>query len=90
MPETSTAKSSGQIVTGETVRHFFRDIQDHTVVAILALQPSIAELEEAALRAGGADEAFIGLRPERSVVARIVELIEADNAVVDEEPTHGA
>jgi hypothetical protein len=81
------AAPAGQ-VTSETVRHFFRDIEDHTVVAILNLQPSIAQLEEAAIRLAGAGEIFADIHPEGGIVAQIVELVSAETNFEEDRPPH--
>jgi hypothetical protein len=74
-------------VTSETVRHFFRDIEDHTVVAILNLQPSMAQLEEAAIRLAGAGE-IADIHPEGGVVAQIVELVSVETNFEEDRPPH--
>jgi hypothetical protein len=45
---------------------------------ILALKPTFAEVEEAAMRMAGEGETFAGLRPEAGIVARIIELAGPD------------
>jgi hypothetical protein len=75
-------------VTSETVRHFFRDIEDHTAVAILSLQPSVVQLEEAAIRLSGAGEIVADIRPEGGVVTQIVELVSAETSFEDDLPPH--
>jgi len=72
------------MATSEDVKHLFRGIDDHTAAAIMALKPTVAQLEEAMSRASGAGEIFAGLRPAEGNVARILEMIrELDEA---EEP----
>lgn len=60
------------------VKELFGDIDDHTVAAILALKPTLAQLEEASLRALGAGDAFADVREEKGVVAKIAELVAAN------------
>lgn len=86
MNETPSPNPGAQAVTSDVVRHFFRDMDDHTVAAILALEPTIAQLEEAVTRMRGAEETFAGLRAEGGVVARIIELAGVEEAAgYDEE-----
>jgi hypothetical protein len=78
------AKPKTPSVTGEIVRQFFHDIEDHTILAILALEPTPAQLEEAVVRLSGTEEIFADLRPETGVVAQIVELIREERALDEE------
>ncbi|HEY7457691.1 MAG TPA: hypothetical protein VH765_02960 [Xanthobacteraceae bacterium] len=64
-------------VTVEDVMRLFQDVDAETVLAILELRPSIADLEEAALRLIGDDEA-VGRRQATGTVARILDLVEPD------------
>jgi len=68
------ANQSAHFAGSEDVRRLFRHIDDHTVVAILALKPTIAQLEEAVARASGAGDMFAELGGEHGVVARILDL----------------
>lgn len=62
-------------LTPADITRLFGDIDAETVFAILALQPTVAELEEAALHAAGNGEA-VGGRQATSVVAEILDLID--------------
>ena len=64
-------------VTVEDVMRLFQEVDAETVLAILELRPSIADLEEAALRLIGDDEA-VGRRQATGAVARILDLVEPD------------
>ena len=66
---------SARVAGSDDIRRLFRHIDDHTVAAVLALKPTVAQLEEAAARASGAGDIFAGLGPEHGVVARIIELV---------------
>src|SRR5208282_4773812 len=68
------AKQSAHFAGSEDVRRLYRHIEDHTVAAILALKPTIAQLEEAVARASGAGDMFAELGPEHGVAARIIDL----------------
>jgi hypothetical protein len=66
-------------LTSEHVRHFFRKIDDHTVLEILALQPTHAQLEEAATKAIiGSGEIFADRGSEHPIVTKIIELVGTD------------
>lgn len=68
-------------VSPDDVIRLFGDLDTQTLIAILALQPTIADLEEAALRSVGNGEA-VGGRQASGVVAEILDLIDTG----DEEP----
>lgn len=71
--------------TSADVRHFFRKIGDHTVLEILALQPTYAQLEEAATKAViGSGEIFADRGSEQPVVTKIIELVGTDMDLSDE------
>ena len=79
--------NSGQFVrderaTGTDVHQILGDMEDSTAVAILALHPSVAQLEEARVWLDGAGE-VLGKenRPLDGVVAQIFDML----AVQDEE-----
>jgi hypothetical protein len=63
-----------RLAGSEDIRRLFRHIDDHTVSAILALKPTMAQLEEAVARGSGAGDIFAGRGPEHGVVARILDL----------------
>ncbi len=74
MDKSHPANQGAHLAASEDIRRLFRHIDDHTVAAILALKPTMAQLEEAVARAGGAGDMFAELGPEHGVVARILEL----------------
>ncbi len=53
----------------------FQPLDDHTVASVLALKPTLAEVEEAAASSAGAGDVFTGGRPSRGIVEAIVELV---------------
>jgi hypothetical protein len=61
--------------TREDIIRLFRHLDDHAVAAVLALHPTIAQLEEAETRTTGAQDIFADLRPAEGVVAEIIELV---------------
>jgi hypothetical protein len=77
-------KKRSQIAGSEDVRRLFGDIDDHSITHILALKPTIAELEEAAARVAGAGDVFADVRPAEGVVAKIVELISRESEEAEE------
>jgi hypothetical protein len=74
MDKSQPANQSARLAGSEDIRRLFRHIDDHTVVAVLALKPTMAQLEEAVARGSGAGDMFAKLGPEHGVVARILEL----------------
>ena len=71
----SSQAEGPHLATSEDIRRLFRHIDDHTVAAVLALHPTIAQLEEAETRTAGAEDMFADLRPAEGVVAEIIELV---------------
>ncbi len=53
MDKSQPAKQGVHLAGSEDVRRLFRHIDDHTIAAVLALKPTIAQLEEAVARASG-------------------------------------
>lgn len=69
---------------GDDLRRILGDIDDAKVVEILALKPTLADLEEAAIWAtGDGDILAKGGRPLGGVAAAIVDILTADE---DEPP----
>lgn len=62
--------------TAEDVTQLLGDVDSETLLAIMELHPTLADLEEAALRVAGNGEA-VGGRSATGVVAAILDLIEA-------------
>jgi hypothetical protein len=71
------------MASGDDLKRILGDIEDSKVIEILALKPTLAEVEEAAAWASG-DGDILGKsgHPLTSVVAQIVEIVTAD----EEEP----
>lgn len=69
--------------TQTDLRHILGDMDDETAVAILALDPSIAQVEEAGVWLNGGNEVLGEQRqPFDAVVAQILDLVEVE----EEEP----
>jgi len=66
---------AGDQLTVEDVARFFGDIESATLLAILELRPTGADLEEVALRLAGNGEA-VGRRHATGVVAEILDLLD--------------
>jgi hypothetical protein len=62
--------NSGQEATGRDLQQISGDLDDSTVLAILTLHPTVAQLEEVRMRLDGEDDA-LGQRPLGGVVAEI-------------------
>jgi hypothetical protein len=72
---------SGQEATGRDVHEILGGLDDGTVVAILRLHPTIAQLEEVRLRPNGGDDA-LGQRPLGGVGTEMLDMLKVD----EEEP----
>lgn len=72
-----------QKATRSDLQHILGEMDDETAVTILALEPNIAQIEEANLwLSGGAEALAKEHRPLDAVVEQILDLV----AVEDEEP----
>ncbi len=78
------AKEEAHLASSEDVRRLFRHLDDHTVVSVLALKPTVAQLEEAVTRTSGAGDIFADLRPAEGVVEEIIELVGMEEEEFDE------
>lgn len=72
---------SGQEATAPDVRRVLGDLDDGTIVAILRLQPTVAQIEEVRVRLDGEDDP-LGHRRLGGVVAEILDMVKVD----EEEP----
>lgn len=79
-----SAMQSVNFVGGDDVRRIFRHLDDHAVASVLELNPTAAQLKEAAARLGGASDIFADIRPGKGVVEAIVELASPDEAYAEE------
>ncbi len=62
------------LANSEDIRHLLGDLDQHAILDILALQPTVAQIEEAAVRIQGEDEVVARIRPASVTVAKIIEL----------------
>jgi len=83
MPAKSSAAAPG-VFGAEELRCVLGEVDEAKLIEILKLQPTLAELEEAAIRAiGNGDILAKGGRPMTGTVAAIIEILTADE---EEEP----
>jgi hypothetical protein len=76
--------NSDQRATGRDLNRILGDVDAGTILAILALHPTVAQLEEARIWLNGGDDTLgKGHHPLRGVVAQIFDVLKAD----EEEPT---
>jgi hypothetical protein len=76
--------SHGEKATGDSLRQILGEMDEQTAVAILALQPSVAQVEEARIWLdGGGDVLGRERRPLDGVVAQIFDML----TVEEEEPS---
>ena len=75
MDKSQSAKDSLTVASSDDIRRLFRHLDDHTVASVLALKPTVAELQEAATRSAGASDIFADVRPEKGVVEAIIDLV---------------
>ena len=82
MPTRSSAAPPG-VLSPDRLKSILGEVDDAKLIEILKLQPTLAELEEAAIWAtGNGDILAKGGRPMTGTVAAIVEILTAD----EEEP----
>jgi hypothetical protein len=84
MDKSQSAKESLSRATSEDIRRLFRHLDDHTVASILALKPTVAQLEEAATRSAGGSDIFADIRPATGVVEAIIDLLGLEDEEFDD------
>ncbi len=67
--------TSQNLASSDDVRRLFGHLDDHTIASVLALKPTLAQLEEAAARSAGAGDIFGDIRPAKGVVEEILDLV---------------
>ena len=67
----------------DDIKRILGALDDDKVVAIMALQPSITDLEEASLWLAGDTDVFGAGKPLKPIAGQIVDILTADE---DEEP----
>ena len=88
MPKLDTTQSSqSREATGGDIHQILGDVDDATAVAILALRPTVAQLEEARVWLSGAGNVLgKGHRPLRGVVAEVFDMLKVQE---DDPPPPG-
>jgi hypothetical protein len=78
MPKHNSGGRPGASATRDDVQRLFGDLDDETVLEILALHPSIADLESAAIWATGNGEALGGKDTLSGIAAEILEILQIE------------
>ena len=86
MQKAATA-SSRKPATPDDVRSILGDLDETKMLPILALRPTIAEVEEASIWLGGDADVFGAAAPLKGVASQIVTILTANE---EEEPTRPA
>jgi hypothetical protein len=73
--------SPGQEATGRDLQQILRDVDDNMILAILALHPTVAQLEDVRVRLDGEDD-VLRQRPIGGAVAEIFDMLKVN----EEEP----
>jgi hypothetical protein len=81
--ETATAPDRGALATVDEVRHVFGTLDEAKLLDIIALRPTVLDVEEASVWLAGDSDVFGANRPLKPVVSQIVEILTADE---EEEP----
>ena len=85
MKKTMTASSS-RPATHDDVRSILGELDETKMLPILALRPTLADVEEASLWLGGDTDVFGASEPLSATASQIVTILTADE---DEEPRVG-
>ncbi len=85
MKKTTTAASS-RPATYDDVRSILGSLDETTLQPILALRPTVADVEEASIWLGGDADVFGASEPLSAIASQIVTILTADE---DEEPRVG-
>lgn len=88
MPQRQSSEKPAPAPTVEDVKKLFGDLDDQTIVEVLALQPAMVDLEEAARWVYGDRDTLPERHQLSGMAAQIVDLVEID----EEDPllTRGA
>jgi hypothetical protein len=77
----------GKVATAEDVRRILGELDDTTVVSILALQPSVGQIEAARLWLNGSGDVLAKEgRPLDGVVAAIFDMLDVDEEEIPSPP----
>jgi hypothetical protein len=86
MPKARTA-SSRQPATHDDVKSILGDLDDIKMLPILALKPTVADLEQASMWLGGDRDVFGAAEPLKGIASQIVTILTANEE--DEPPRAG-
>ncbi len=79
MPKTpTTAEDSDTLAAPDDVKRILGDLDDPKLLDILALRPTILDVEEASMWLGGDSDIFGAGEPLKSVAGDIVAILTAD------------
>ena len=85
MTRARTSQTEPTVLTGEAVRELVGDITDAKVASILALGPTLEDVEEAVAWAAGESDVMGEERlPLSGIAARVYEIVVADEDYPDE------
>ena len=84
MEKAVSSKAKLSLASSDDVRRLFRGLDDHGVASVLALKPTVAQLEEAATRSAGAGDVFADVRPEKGIVEAIIDLVGMEDEGFDD------
>ncbi len=82
--EPATAQDRGALATADDIRRILGALDDTKLLDIVALRPTILEVEEASLWLAGDPDVFGAGRPLQAVAGEIVAILTADE---EEEPS---
>ena len=76
--DSAMAQNRAALVTAEDIRRVFGSIDEAKVLAILALRPTIRDVEEASLWLAGDSDVFGAGQPLQALAGEIVAVLTAD------------
>ena len=76
--DSATAQNRAALMTAEDIRRVFGSIDEAKVLAILALRPTMRDVEEASLWLAGDSDVFGAGRPVQALAGEIVGILTAD------------
>jgi hypothetical protein len=87
MPNTPDllSETPSPLATSDDVKSILGELEDAKLLDILALKPTILDIEEASMWLSGDEDVFEPGQPLKQVAGDIVALLTADE---DEEPSH--
>ncbi len=74
----ATIQDRETLATADEIKHIFRNLDDAKLLAILALRPTILDLEQASMWLSGDKDVFGAGQPLRGVAGDIVAILTAD------------